>query len=435
MKLSIRRLRCLLMLLPFCLTTDVRADAPSLHWKRDIGFSRVVTVGHIGRDHKLAVIAATDNGAIYALSPKDGSALWKFQAGDQNMGCPAIADVDADGSNEVIVGASDATLYVLSGDDGRVKWRFKTGGAITGAPAVAHLSRGSKLPEIVVTTNLGEAVCLRGDGKRVQWEKKFARPLLGGAAIADVDGDRRKQLDVVVMTDDGNVTVLEGFSGNEIASYSIVGGRASSPVMIDLNRDNKSEVISAGQRLEAFGNTRSGWGSFWTYAGGNDPFNGSPALGDLDGSGNLAVVALSRDGVLHCVNASNGKPRWTTKVSTGSAACSGSPIIADITGSRKAAVIVCTAEGNVVAVGDDGKPLWTIALGGYADMSPAIFSAEGGKTLDVIVSDAATRTVRAYSIEGGGQIFWGKDRGDAANTGNLPNALAFGNVLRGLGPK
>ncbi len=430
--MTLARRCCVPGLLFGWLVTSLAAEAPTAQWKRDLGFCRVVTAGHVGKSHQLVLLAATDAGALYVLNPTDGATVWRFAAGDQQMGCPAIADVDVDGANEIVVGSSDAQLYVLNGDDGRVKWRYNVGAIISTAPVVARLSRGTRFPEIVVTTNSGSVHCLRGDGKQAQWERKFARPILASPAVADVNGDR--QLDLAVMTDEGEVTLIEGFSGNDLEQFSIVGGRTSSPVAADLNRDGKAEFFVGGTRLESYGQPRGRFGPVWNLVAGGD-FISSPALGDLDGDGKLEVVALSREGVVHCVDAATGKAKWSSRVAASSSACSGSPLIADLTGTKQSAVLVATPDGALTALEAAGKTLWKLEVGGYADMTPVLFSTDGGKSLTVIVSEAATRTVRAFRIEGGGLIQWGKLGGDAANTASAANAQAFGNVLRGLDAK
>ncbi|MPY44277.1 PQQ-binding-like beta-propeller repeat protein, partial [Streptomyces phyllanthi] len=67
---------------------------------------------------------------LYTLDAVTGTPKWRFQAGGDIVGAPAVAD------GRIHFGSTDHLLYTLKSDDGRLRWKLATGGEITGSPVV-----------------------------------------------------------------------------------------------------------------------------------------------------------------------------------------------------------------------------------------------------------------------------------------------------------
>ncbi len=67
---------------------------------------------------------------LYTLDAVTGTPKWRFQAGGDIVGAPAVAE------GRVHFGSTDHLLYTLKADDGRLRWKLATGGEITGSPVV-----------------------------------------------------------------------------------------------------------------------------------------------------------------------------------------------------------------------------------------------------------------------------------------------------------
>ncbi|KAK8817737.1 hypothetical protein WA538_004454 [Blastocystis sp. DL] len=95
---------------------------------------------------------------------------------------------------------------------------------------------GDAYLEIVVGDLAGVLAVLDYRGEEV-WSRSLSGPLSLGLAIADVDGDGT--LDVVAVTDNGDVWVLNGETGNEIPRFPIrTGSRMkSNPLIVDLSKE------------------------------------------------------------------------------------------------------------------------------------------------------------------------------------------------------
>ncbi|MDL5202183.1 PQQ-binding-like beta-propeller repeat protein [Streptomyces sp. ALI-76-A] len=67
---------------------------------------------------------------LYTLDAVTGTPKWRFQAGGDIVGAPAVAE------GRIHFGSTDHLLYTLKADDGRLRWKLATGGEITGSPVV-----------------------------------------------------------------------------------------------------------------------------------------------------------------------------------------------------------------------------------------------------------------------------------------------------------
>ena len=130
-------------------------------------------------------------------------------------------DLEAAGSFTDILVAPQGLLYAFAAGDGRLRPGFPVRFAgIAMRPLCADIA-GDAYLEIVVGDLAGVLAVLDYRGEEV-WSRSLSGPLSLGLAIADVDGDGT--LDVVAVTDNGDVWVLNGETGNEIPRFPIRTG-------------------------------------------------------------------------------------------------------------------------------------------------------------------------------------------------------------------
>jgi hypothetical protein len=108
---------------------------------------------------------------------------------------------------------------------------------------------------------------------------------------------------------------------------------------------------------------------------------GAAAAGDLDGDGYPEIFIVDDQGYVHRWNRNGIEPQgWPALASTtnlaGGVGTTGSPVIADLDGDGDADLLVALANGILVALGNDGKPLpgWPIAAQPGGALSPALLS-------------------------------------------------------------
>ncbi|WP_437914236.1 VCBS repeat-containing protein [Sorangium sp. So ce302] len=168
-----------------------------------------------------------------------------------------------------------------SGSSGSGGYRPPVGGGSKPLPAAASCAPASSGSSDVAEPQL---LLQLSDDDESAW--------LGSPVVADLDGDGEQE---ILVTHNGNVVVW-GPDGEQKWRYdeSRQNGRIwASPIVADFRGDGQLEVVFAARTtiymLDASGQLVSGWPVTW-----NDEIR-SLAAGDIDGDGQLDVVAASSD--------------------------------------------------------------------------------------------------------------------------------------------
>jgi hypothetical protein len=315
-------------------------------------------------------LTVTDSGGNTALATTsimlDRALMsgWPQSPGRRFQGTPAVADLDPAFPGLEVVARDDSGDLTVWHKDGSVAagWPQPAGFGI-GAPAVGDLDGDGTL-EIVTTSGDRGVSAFHADGSAVTgWPQTCgADSYLTTPVLADLDGDGK--LDVIV-----------------VASAAAFGF-ATSPAVGDLDHDGWPDVVvGIGGKVCAWnhqGAPLSGWPVSPTGSGSvhvlrqdgtempgwpqsaNGLVVGAPALGDLDGDGNLDVVVGSFSAVNGSVvhvwrHAGTPLPGWP--VTTGPIEIPLSPALADLDGDGKLDVVLTTADDEIHAWQGDGRPL------------------------------------------------------------------------------
>lgn len=217
-------------------------------------------------------------------------------------GAPAFGDIDGDGQEEIVVTNHGAT-------SGGFIYAFKKNGTtVTGfpinhgysarTPVLADLNNDNKL-EIIVNKRLypvGEVWVYKGDGTVYPgWPKPIGHVPASSAAVGDIDNDNIKEIVAESYTGlyvwKANGDSMPGFPfmmpNGDVNSYS-------SPVLVDINNDNKKEIIfgthvSGGGGyvyiLKYDGTIYPNWPKYVTYW-----IYGPPAVGYIDNDNILDIA-------------------------------------------------------------------------------------------------------------------------------------------------
>lgn len=428
-------------------------------------FVATPAIGDVNGDGRPDIIAATYDGSILAVG-SDGKMLPGFPVqvegvsallsrderhvlDDGFFAAPVLADLDKDGRLDIIAAAMDGQVYVWKGDGSRlagwpvVVWDAARPDAdgdpqprqrqrIVSTPAVGDLNDDG-IPDLVLGTNeqydaSGRLYALDGRGSRapsavlagwpVSINSRYVLPVVGSGvpnpvALGDTDGDGKPEIFV-----------------NGIASPLVIIGRDGkfrTSVQLDSNRGAFGEGSDARE--------------FSTLG-----FIASPALGDVDGDGQLDAVLPSAganlafsmlkdwqrlDFEMHLSawNLQTGKqlPGFPRVIEDYLFFVN--PLIADLDFDGKREVISGSAGYFVHAWNSEGKepdgfPKFT---GGWLAATPAVGDLDGDGKLELM---AATRDgwLFAWHTQGRvtGRIAWESFHHDNRNTGNAAEKLEQG---------
>jgi len=328
-------------------------------------------------------------GSILALVEGDTGSIHWYSVAERGgfTGGAAAGDIDGNGVEDVVTADGDVAL-ALRGETGGVLWRNPKLGLSTVPPALADFNGDGVLDAVFSCRGDGLVKALDGRNGSILWTSPVftpplsatAEPPLSAPAVGDLTGDGVP--DVVVMTPDYVVYLLDGRSGSELRKHSMkasmfipetISARAfpTAPVLTDLNGDGTLDVC-----VPNLGNP-AGTGNFiyaldgknldnvlWSFASGNRVALSPPALTDLNGDG-VADVIVSlcpldengnsvAGGSVEMIDGSNGRSLGQLTVPlTGShlPQLEGTPLLADLDGDRSLDVLIPQGSGTVQAVG------------------------------------------------------------------------------------
>ncbi|HET6348149.1 MAG TPA: C25 family cysteine peptidase [Candidatus Krumholzibacteria bacterium] len=270
-----------------------------------------LVAGDLDGDGKFEVIAVDELGVIYVWhadgtelidgdsNPATQGVFYRMTGCTLNYSTPAVADIDADGTDELIVGSQGDQVFVFNGDGTVLPgFPFALTGDISGSPAVGDVDGDGWLDIVVYELN---GPLHRIDHNGVDHSLGFftngASFFSPSPAIGDVMGDSK--LEVFVPAKNGRLYGVD-YAGNYLPNFPVYYNTSgqyteSSPVIADLDGDGSPDILIGDESryIHAFNMQGQPVAGFPLFT--NDAMRGVPTVSDLDGDGQVDLVAAGWD--------------------------------------------------------------------------------------------------------------------------------------------
>lgn len=334
---------------------------------------------------------------------------------------PSIADINDDGLPEIVIGdwGGNQVWALHANGTALPGWPIAVGGNVRSTAALADLDPTYPGIEIIVGVQDGTVQAWHVDGSAVAGWPVHAGNFIErcSPAVGDADGDGDLEVFVGSWYDYGATSTggvyafdhhgvaLPGWPKLTATHTSVI----ASPALADLDHDGVLEIIvgtyeTAGKmyvwRLD--GTDQLGWPYTIPRAPASTSLvSSSPAVGDIDGDGELEIVdgscgqcgtvyAWRRDGTVM-----PGWPFITNAVVDGS-----SPVLGDVNGDGSMDIVIgsgsgftpngCTAgaisKAYILQANGTAIPGWPVDLGTAAPPNPAIADVDLDGAVEVIIS-------------------------------------------------
>ncbi len=368
-------------------------------------------------------VGTLSSGVNFYVFHQDGTLMagYPINLGYWIAASPAIADINGDGLPEIVVSDfGHDRVWALHADGTPLPgWPITVGGNVRSTPALADLDPSYPGLEIIVGVQDGHVYAWHADGTLVPgW------PVMAGdfvercsPAVGDVNHDGYLEVFVGSWYDyaQGSTGGIYGFAhdGTTLPGWpkltSTHTSVIASPVLADLDGDGYKEIIDGTYET-------NGKMYVWRYDGSDYPgwpytiprgasstsyVSSSPAVGDIDGDGQLEIVdgscgqcgtvyAWKKDGTVM-----SGWPFVANAVIDGS-----SPVLGDVDGDGKLEIVVGSGSGftptgctsgaisQAYVLRADGtlEPGWPVNLGTATPPYPALADIDGDGLVEIVMA-------------------------------------------------
>lgn len=351
----------------------------------------------LDRDGVLDALVGSGDHRVYALSGKDASVLWTRETKGPVFSSPALADFNRDGVKDCVVGSDDNSVYALSGTDGAILWTCETKGAVSCMPGLSDLD-GDDTLDCVVGSHDHFVYGISGKDGSVLWRFQTGREVESSPAVGDLDGDHAA--DCVVGSRDGAVYAIRGRDGASLWKRETGASVDSSPALTDLNADGADDCITGSSNHVLYALSGRDGSVIWEF----DTLQTvhSPILAELYGDEVLYCLVGSDDGALYALSARDRVSLWTYQTGGPAYAC---PELADLNDDGVQDVILASTDKKVYALsGQNGAPLWTYQRDGMGSVSGGLADLDGDAVRDCV---AVSGDNSAIALSGrDGRLLW-----------------------------
>ncbi len=398
----------------------VSAGTPTVMWTHVAsGSSGYLSFGSpaisdINNDNKLEVLMGANDGPLVAFDALTGTVLWQTTVSIAGSHNPTLADINGDGVQEIFFKAVDAKIYAVSGTNGAILWSTATSGT-WGDPSIGDVD-GDGTYEIVTGAN-NVLHAINAEDGTIAWNHTLSSGtlILSIPSIGDINGDGTVEVAFGTRgtgADANTVFVLNGVDGSLTWSFHTSGIVDSTPVIADVDGDDKPEVIFGSVDNNVYVLNGEDGSISWTFTTNGD-IPATPAVGDIDLDRKLEVIIGSTDTKVYALNGEDGSLAWSFSTSGW---VHSSASLADINGDNRLDVLVGSNDDNLYALnGNNGSLIWSFNLGSDVTNSPSLADVDNDSRLEIFIASVYNNKIYALDVSNAGNLaYWQAKSGDDA---------------------
>jgi len=325
-------------------------------------------------------------------------------------------------AGEVVVARYDQMRTGVATDVGHITtpsilWTFKTNGTIATSPLAADVDGDGELDVILgeYYPNGAADASRKGYVLDARGNPKYTVPMRTShsvAAVADLDADPGVEI-VFAEGSHSNEAgglgyrVFNGEDGSPVWSFETGNspgeGFFASPALLDVDGDGELDLIAGAMDDTVYALRGTDGATLWqTPALGHYVRHATP-MADVDGDGQMEVTVHTEAGEAFLFDALTGAEEWRQDLGKIVAA---TPAIGDLDGDGGLERVYShVEEGGVVAVRGDGTILWQQTVHDFSYRSPTLIDVDGDGLVDVVEGDSNDPSITAYRGTDGA-ILW-----------------------------
>jgi hypothetical protein len=356
----------------------------SVPWGRE-GVFRLEARGGVHQDLDLPLV-------LRGPAAKAGWPVRGVRSGDGMITSSALADLDGDGDREVISVSAEGDVFVRDPDGSILPgWPRHVDYFIDqSSPLIEDLDRDGDLEIVLIQHKRIHVFDVQGR-ELSGWPQAVSDYVSCSPAAGDVDGDG--DLEIVALSGDGLLVAFDA-AGRLLPGWpQDVGSESNtSPVLVDLDADGSGlEILAAGYQgpLYAFRGDGTRVGGHWPVEM-TDWGPSSPAVGDLEGDGEIDIIGVDARGYVYRIDR-RGRKQLLRRV-PGTYTFS-SPALGDLDGDGSQEIVLGSGlsdgSGYISVLDAEGRllPGWPVATGDLVAASPSLADVDGDGRPEVIVPD------------------------------------------------